>query len=75
MLSKEVIEFAEKIPQLSTKDKQWLLEQLKKEISLGNINQSNNQKIFNITPAKQGSGYNDSSINHDQIFVNSLLSE
>lgn len=53
MLSKEVTEFAKKIPQLSTQDKQWLLEQLKKEISQDNISQSNNQKTFNITPAKE----------------------
>jgi hypothetical protein len=75
MLSKEVTEFAKKIPQLSEEEKQWLLQQLNLSNSMANVNEYHPQKTFNITPANQGSGYSDTAINHDQILANYLLGE
>jgi hypothetical protein len=82
MLSLEVRQFAEKINDLSFEDKQWLLQQLTEQINAFNENNviNNNDlseitKTFNITPAPSGSGFNDTAINHDQILVNSILSE
>ncbi len=62
MLSKEVQELAEKIPQLSPEDKEWLMPQLNLQISEPNINTSNPKKKFNITPAIKGSSYSDTTI-------------
>ena len=83
MPSLEVREFAEKINQLSLEDKQWLLQQLMQEITISDnseLNPSNSltnevKKTFNITPAVPGSGYADTTINHDQILANTLLCE
>ncbi len=82
MLSLEVQEFAQKIKQLSVEDKRWLFQQLSQEISFSKLPESTkfntlvtNKKPFNITPAESGSGADDTAINHDQIFVNSLLNE
>jgi hypothetical protein len=82
MLSAQVKEFAEKLDQLSLEDKQWLMQQLMQnltqEINNSHISQDyqvNNTKIntvFNISPALSGSGYTDTAVNHDQIFVNAL---
>lgn len=82
MLSAQVKELAEKLDQLSLEDKQWLMQKLihnlTEEIIKSHISQDyqvNNTKInrvFNITPALSGSGYTDTSVNHDQIFVNAL---
>jgi hypothetical protein len=82
MLSLEVRQFAEKLNQLSLEDKQWLLQQLTEQINAFNENNVIKNadlfeitKTFNITPAPSGSGFNDTTINHDKIFVNSILSE
>lgn len=82
MLSAQVRELAEKLDQLSLEDKQWLMQQLMQnltqEITSSHISQDyqvNNTKIntvFNISPALSGSGYTDTAVNHDQIFVDAL---
>jgi hypothetical protein len=79
MLSLEIREIAEKLNHLSMEDKQWLIQQLMEQISASNIydiSKSNSlshvKNPFNITPAASGSGYNDTSINHDQILANSI---
>ncbi|AFZ52906.1 hypothetical protein [Cyanobacterium aponinum] len=82
MLSIEVQNFAEKLNQFSLEDKQWLLEKLQGEINAfrdSNSTEENNfgqiNKTFNITPASSGSGFNDTVINHDQVFANSIFTD
>lgn len=80
MLSLEVREFAEKLNYLSLEDKQWLLQQLMKQIYSANIpdiNQFNPlvnvKKPFNITPNAPEKNYNDTAINSDEILANSNI--
>lgn len=77
MLSIQVREFAEKLDQLSLEDKQWLIQKLMQnltqEITNSHISQDNTDKKFNITPAISGSGFTDTTINHDQVFVDAIL--
>jgi hypothetical protein len=72
MLSLEVRELAEQFKNLSLEEQQWLLQQLMEQMSNASVTPST-EKIFNITPSTQGSGYQDTAINHDLVFVNHIL--
>ena len=82
MLSLEAQKLAKELKKLSVEDKKWLLQKLVQQIALSevsNIDQSETlgttKKTFNITPAVPESGYQDTSINHDQILADNLSND
>lgn len=82
MPSLEVRQFAEQIKQFSAEDKRWLLQQLIRQVDSDIFSEADPsapiqtpQKKFNITPAKSGSGYSDTAINHDRRLATNILDQ
>ena len=82
MLSLEAQNLAKQLKQLSIEDQKWLVEKLIQQIALSEVSNMDKsetldttKKTFNITPAVPGSGYQDTSINHDQILANNLSND